>query len=1260
MKGSIIHSVFQDNRGLIWVSTNVGVNTYDGKSATLLNDLKGVKSINGTPNGTIFAASLYGLEIYDGKGFGTFDMFNDVTFSASDSRETIFIIQGNGSVFYKTISRSEFDSIILHDLIPANIKAFFVYKDMLRILTNDGILRTFEIVYNYQNIYLKQVSEITLTSPVLYCFEGEDIIYILNNEYHLNEFSLETNQLSFIGDLKQALSDKGEIKAGIIFKNEFYFGTEKGLFVVRDNKAFGVPVRKGVSCLLKDKFQDLIWIGTEGDGLYTYSYDQYSLKSYLFSDFSPALSKPATAICLDIEGRLWIGTEGNGVVLIPDYDPDTEITDVFYLSDKDGLPDNTVYSFRKSEYGIWIGCKSGLTFYSYETRTFNKLPDISFKNIRAIYEQGSTLWLASYGEGAVKVDITYKNKKPEIRAVKLYTVGNGDEASNRFSSITVNDEDVLFINTGKGIYQFVRNSLIRFRFPERKFNLINQVLPIDETNYIATTDFGTLVFEPAHQNINQQWLLSDITTKNVNTINWVQYWLSTNDGLMLYNIWTNTFHYFDSSYGLTVSEYYNGSTFKDSQNKTLFFGGINGFTAIKYNYYDEAMDYMPALYLDKLALFGTYRDINDFSKKGGLSFRSDENIFSVTFNALDYINGNNYTYSYKIGDGQWINNGNSGTISFTDIPPGRYNLSVKYYNNILNKESYTHKLSITVLAPWYRSVYAYCLYFLTVLLIASLIIYFIIKQKKKREEEERIKAEQQRKEEIYESKLNFFTDIAHEFCTPLTLISGPCDLILDQKNISPTVAKYATVIDRNAKRMNSLINDLMDFKQMEGGYKLPEITRLNVSDITDQVIDAFKINTSGSKIQIIKQYNEEIIWNSDEKFLTTILINLVSNAVKYSNGEPIKAEISAENDNLTIKVTNKGEGISKENMASIFNRFTVLDNLNEQNKWGQNGLGLTITASMVKLLSGNIKVDSIPGATTVFTVNLPFIQAETTEAVKTFDVKESVIPEFVLPQTKYVYKDDRPTVTIIDDNPEMLWFICDILSDEFNVLPINDSSNTIEILSKNHTDIILCDIMMKGIDGIDLSKALKSDKSTSHIPLIIVSAAHDIEIQTEAINAGAELYIAKPFNNEYLKTTIKRLLNRKEDLKDYFASPLSAYELDLGKLQHAEHRKFLKKIHSIINKNIQNENLSPEFIAHELGTSTRSLYRKLKEATDKSLLEIIRDGKLTVAENLLLKSKFTIDEIIFKSGFSNRANFYRAFSKKHGCTPKEFIEKNNT
>ncbi len=1041
------------------------------------------------------------------------------------------------------------------------------------------------------------------------------------------------------------------LTAGIVFKNEFYFGTETGLYKIKDGQSVMVLLKDGINCLLKDRFQDLIWIGTSGEGLFTLSYDQYTIKSSLLRDFCPSVSKSITAICPNDDKTLWLGTDGSGIITIPGFNAENEITGTQLITTGNGLYDNTIYSLEKSKYGIWIGCKSGLAFYSNKDKTIHKITN-SIHTIYAICELDSILWIACYERGMVKVSLAFKNELPELSDIRLYSLNNGDEASNRFLSIKKQDNQLFFVNKGSGVFEFTGNGI---KPVFENLNSINQIEPIDNSGFMISTDFGTYLF--TGDNANQ---LNYTTTKDIVHGSWKDYWLSSDNGLALYNTGLGTFQYFDTGYGLTVTEYCNGSSYRDKPTSTLFFGGINGFTTVKYNDYDEAMDYIPTLFLEKLRVFGIDKNIKDFEQAGNLVFKSNENFLSVTFNALDYINGYNYNYYYKIGEnGQWVDNGNSGTVSFTDITSGTYTLYVKYYNKMLDKESYAKSIVIIVLPPWYFSPYAYIMYLLVAILIVYLTYLTMSKRKLKQLEEEAIKAGQRRKEELYEAKLDFFTDMAHEFCTPLTLISGPCNLIMEQKNVSPSVTRYAGIIDRNVKRLNSLIDDLMSFKQMESGYKQPVIRRLNVSDMADRIIDAFQINTSGTGIVIKKQYFAGINWNSDEGFLTTILINLISNAIKYSNGGPAEVEIQVVEDNLKIKVTNKGKGISEAEASTIFDKFTVLDN-RKHDDWKQTGLGLAITASMVKLLDGEIGVESIPDDSTSFIVNLPFLQAEYADNRNNHLFRGVVIPQFVLPQTKYEYKEERKTVAIIDDDPEMLWFICDVLTPDFNVLPVNDSKTAKDILSANHTDIILCDVMMDEIDGIKLAEMLKSNKTTSHIPLIIVSAAHDTKVQTQAINAGAELYITKPFDNLYLKSAINRLLGRKEDLKDYFSSPMSAYELTMGKLQHSEHRRFLKKLYSIINKNITNENLSPDFIASELGTSTRSLYRKVKEATDKTLHEIISDGKLTVAENLLLKSKFTIDEIVFKSGYTNRASFYRAFSNKYGCNPTEYIEKNKT
>ena len=1247
--GSVIHSVFQDSKGMIWVGTNTGVSSFDGKEARQVSGLIGVNKIAGIVTGGIIAETLYGLKLYnpEGDSISDFSMFNNTSFVTSDSEGSVFVIQGNGFIYYKTVRQIAFDNIVVPDLLSADIRFFKASGNTLSLVSSTGVIRNFEIVYNSDIISLNEKESIKTGSNILHCFESENRIYFLNEEYYLSE--LYVNKAMFIADLKHVLQDKGTITAGVVFNNEFYFGTETGLYRIKDDNAIRISIKKGINCLLRDKFQDLVWIGTSGDGLYTLSHDHYSITSNLLSDFLPAVSKAITAIYMDDNRTLWLGTEGNGIITIPDFNAEDEVSETHLLTTISGLPDNTVRSLQKSKSGVWIGCESGLAFYSDKHKSIKKITN-ELTNIHSVYEQDSVMWIACYEKGIAKASLGFKDGLPELSDIQLFSVNNRDEASNRFIAINSDNNSVLFINKSLGVFEIADNRLyVLFDKP----NSINQIKAIENTNYIVSTDFGIYNLTD-----NKEHQINNIISKDIIQGHglWNDYWFSSDNGIALYNTYRQTFRYFDAENGLTVTEYYDGASFKDEQKSVIFFGGINGFTTICYNYYDEAMDYMPMLFLEKLSLFGIEQNVKDFEQAGKLVFKSKENVFSITYNALDYINGNNYNYYYKIGKGQWIDNGNSGTVSFTNMRVGNHDLHIKYYNKMLDKESYSQELTITILPPWYRSIYAYGAYFLIVLSGIYWMFLFTSKRRQKQRKEAQIKAEQRRKEELYEAKLDFFTDIAHEFCTPLTLIYGPCNRILKQEHVTPSLLKYVNVINHNAKRMNSLISDLMDFKQIELGHKQPEIRRLNVSEIADSVIDFFKVDASGASINIEKQYYAGIYWNTDEKFFITILSNLVSNAVKYSKGLGLKVEISTTDDCLTIKVSNRGKGIHKEDIPNIFNRYTVLNNLDDRGAWRQNGLGLALTSGMVKLLNGAIGVESVPDEITTFTISLPEIQETENPENRHTQLQRPAITN-MLPATQYIFREDRQTVTIIDDDPEMLWFICDVLNDEFNVIPINDPSSALETLSVSKTDIILSDLMMNEINGIELTKTIKSNKSTSHIPLIILSAAHETEKQMEAINAGAEMYVTKPFDADYLKSIIKRLLGRKEDLKDYFSSPLSAYEINMGKLQHAEHRKFMKKVYVIINKNIHDENLSPDFIANELGLSTRSLYRKIKEASDISLLEIIREGKLAVAENLLQKSKLTIDEIVFKSGFSNRASFYRAFTGKYGCSPTEFIKR---
>jgi len=396
---------------------------------------------------------------------------------------------------------------------------------------------------------------------------------------------------------------------------------------------------------------------------------------------------------------------------------------------------------------------------------------------------------------------------------------------------------------------------------------------------------------------------------------------------------------------------------------------------------------------------------------------------------------------------------------------------------------------------------------------------------------------------------------------------------------------------------------------------------------------------------------------------------MLSNAYKYTpeNGL-IRLLFEKKENELIINVTNSGKGIKNQDIERIFDRYVVLDNFEKQdgkNILSRNGLGLAISYNMAKLLGGNIEVSSEPQKTTCFRISLPELEKTTPSYVPGGELRKELSQEKRIPgvytsvqdETISSYDKNKPTALIIDDDEEMLWLLNETLAHEYNIIKVNDPTQVESLLERKHPDIILSDVMMEELDGIAITQMVKSNKKTAHIPVILISAMHSVEGQVRGLDSGAEMFITKPFNPELLKSTIRQVVSRKEILKDYYSSPLSAFEIIDGDMTHKDDIRFIQDIYDIIDKNITNKDLSADFIANELHISQRHLYRKLSTISKKSLSEIIKDSRLYISQNLLLNTQLTIDEVLYRSGYTNRSTFFRVFSTKYGCTPKEYREK---
>ena len=473
------------------------------------------------------------------------------------------------------------------------------------------------------------------------------------------------------------------------------------------------------------------------------------------------------------------------------------------------------------------------------------------------------------------------------------------------------------------------------------------------------------------------------------------------------------------------------------------------------------------------------------------------------------------------------------------------------------------------------------------------------------------------------------------------------------------------MIQTNAERLNNLIHELIEFRRIETGNREVRIETLNVSSLMKNTAKIFVDMAKSRNITFLSKIPEQVSWNSDKGFLNTIIINLISNAFKYTpDGKSIKIEVDTNDENLLVlRVANEGSTIKEEDFQYVFNRYAILDSFENQDEknFSRNGLGLAISYNMAQLLNGTLKVENTPDGWVLFTLSLPPLKVSTGVSSSkriTSEYIPKIESQLALKLPHYEFDKMRPTLLVIDDELEMLWFIGEIFSNDFNVVTLQDPERIEQVMNKVYPNVIICDVMMPGIGGIELTKRIKSVKETAHIPIIMVSGRHEMEQQMAALSAGAEMYITKPFNAEYLRISVCQMLERKEVLKDYFSSAISSFEKTDGKLTHKESKKFQQSVLKIINDHIQEKELTPRFIADHLAISVRSLYRKMEEIGEESPTILIKECRLHAAKDLLLKTQKTIDEIVFESGFSNKVTFFKVFREKYGCTPKEFRMKN--
>lgn len=1302
LSNSAILSLYQDHQGVIWIGSCDGLNIFDGTNIHVYNPVNPTKAplsgnlindIMETEKDVLWIQTNYGLDRLDTKLqiSKSFTEFKDKNYMAKSRDNDLFIVKDDGYIYYYQPEKQLFQKLEVPQIAFGHVLSTIIDKNnILWVFTSNNDTRSYQIIKNKEEIALTPNNLFKHSEQLLWAFAEEDLVYFIDKTYSLYEYDFGNQQQYFIADLKAEVETRGEVSSIIKQQNDYYIGFKSsGLIVLKymsDQKIKyqmqDTEIHSGIFCLMKDKYQDIVWIGTDGQGVYMYFNDTFSITNTLLDTPVYQINNPVRTVYYDEEQTLWIGTKGGGILRIRNYSPETNAAvsfDRISISNST-LTDNTVYCFAPgSANRLWIGTENGLNYYSYQNKQLKAFTVIAdgkkVKYVHSINElNDTTLWVSTVGEGIVKVILDKAGSSPSVKSATRIVLDDGRMASNYFfTSFQENDSILWFGNRGYGAYRL--NVETEQLTPYRFDNVVNSQTANDifaiyknEKGYWLGTSSGLLHFNEDYSHYHDRAdLFSNNTVHGILEDQQNNLWISTNQGLVRFNPKTNTGQTYDQENGLEVTEFSDGAFYKDSRTETLFFGGTNGFVTVKPNAYIMA-DYMPQINLKGLSIFGKEYNIHDFlhDKKGKKILQLDysRNFFCIDFMAIDYINGNNYSYSYKLDEvsSQWIESGTSASAIFSNLAPGQYTLLVKYKNNMNGKECEPQKLLIQITPPWYLSNWAYILYFILIALFCILAVYRIVHQYRRKQHRMIEKLNREKKEEVYESKLRFFTNITHEFCTPLTLIYGPCEKILAYPQSDSYIRKYGKMIQQNTEKLNGLILELLEFRRLETGHKVLSIQRLSVSDKLQNIAESFCELAENKNLNYRLDIEPDIEWNTDISCFSKIVNNLISNAFKYTPEEGnITIGLKVENQLLTLNISNSGKGIAKENLAKIFDRYKILDSFEMNGKNSRNGLGLAICKNMVTLLNGEINVSSIQNEITTFTVTLPELsptaqEAETPQKVYATGPLNTNTEPMELEQTTVNFDTSKHTVMIIDDDPSMLWFVSEIFVDKYNVLSFNNAAEALASLELKQPDLIISDVMMPEIDGLSFAQKIKQNKLWSHIPLILLSALHHEDDQVKGIEAGAEVYVTKPFNVKYLEKVVYRLIKRESDLKEYYSSIFSSFKVENGNCIHKEDQEFLDKVIETIEKNITNPDLSVELLSSDLGYSTRQFYRKLKPITDKSPADIIKEYRLTMAERLLLTKNYTIEEIMDKTGFNNRGTFYKLFSQRFGMPPRQYRE----
>lgn len=1371
-------SIYQDSKGFIWFGTFGGLHLFNGynfqiytedwtDSTSISNNT--INTILEDRNGFLWFGTEYGLNRYNRKT-GDFENFVANGSSASLSHFTLkasyehengdlwfgtyggglnkYIPEKNGFEFYNSeklgIADNEFDKInVIHhykgDLLWIGTEGggLFIFDSKLNKVVkqfkrmsgkrqynsiiasiykddedrtwvgtwNEGLFFFDETLQSFKKIICHPEKDKNIDKENVLDIKGdnEGNLWIAHYGAGITKYNPQSNSFeNYFYDKENKNSIGSNFVWRVLFDKtgNLWVGTFGGGLSKCNTRQKRIPLHKipyeiisesenkGVSSIFEDSSGQL-WIGTQGSKLINYNLESDEYKQFEFSDHKDA--DPIHNIFEDKDKQLWVGTEF-GLFRI-DSSRKSVIKFKHNPQDPSSISDSPIYKIMQDSDGnIWIGTSNSGVFML-RSHDVDRGADVSFLRYQrddskphtlqnnTVYDlcedEDKNIWIAT-SQYLEKLD----RKTDRIKQVLYHSM----------SSVVCDDEGFLWGGTfGEGIYKINTDG-----------EMLKKYQSVEELSLQGS------------RHVSKSTVLSMIMTKDK------EIWLTTNKGVSLYDIESETFTNYSLIDELQQNSLIISSLFRLKSGKVLI-GGIDGFNILERKEMSE-MPEIPSVIFSDFRLYNQ-SIVYDISKSKNarikipayqvkellLSYKDD--LILIEFAALEYNEPDRIKYAYKLEgfDENWINtSANMRYANYSNLKPGTYIFKVKassYHGEWDDKET---SLKIVISPPFWETLWfrflAFAIGVLLIVLVVRLRTRSLQLQKKALEKQVNEKTSEiqeqykiledknaelsSQKEEILaqkdeiiaktdevkranEKKLQFFTSMSHEFRTPLTLILGPVENLLEKHKNDKESKYYLSVAQKNANRLLRLINEILDLRKMDSMNMKIKCIHADIIAFSKNLLMAFEALANKSKVQLKFNADQDSFFTwFDTGKIEIILYNLISNALKFTpeNGIiTLSSKIDATH--IFLKVSDTGIGIDEEAQKNIFDRFYQVESNSVDGNKGT-GIGLSLTHEIVKYLGGNIEVVSSIGKGTSFTVELPIINKDKEHENIVFNESVNLNPDLeLISQIQPIYEVDEPyeliqevsedvekkTILVVEDDEDLRNYVVSCLSDTYSISEAGNGKEGLEKAKEVQPHLIISDIMMPVMDGIEFCDRIKADFNTSHIPVVLLSAKTTLESQLEGFETGADAFIPKPFNKKYLQTRVKTIIKSRDRLRELFQNKLNIEPKEITVTSVDE--KFIENAKEMVENNIDNSEFGVNNLVEGLGMSRTLLHMKFKKLLDCSTGEFIKTMRLKRACQLLSQKKHRVSDVCYMVGFNDPHSFSKSFKKHFGETPTQFANK---